>query len=100
APVAALRNDSEHDRHAPARGPEDRREQLELAVARRGLPSAALVAAVAVERDALAGDRTAVEIERDREIERRVAQEPGQAFEREERLGGRADDDPSRVVLA
>src|SRR5215471_6245770 len=53
----------EHDRQAPAHGAEHRRQQVELAVARRQLPATALVAAKAVERDALAGERAAVEVE-------------------------------------
>src|SRR5689334_19262276 len=89
----------EHDRQAPARRAEHRRQQVQPAVAGRELPAAAGAAPIAVERDALAGDRAAVEIERDREIERRLAQKRGEARQREERFRGGAEDDAAVVVL-
>lgn len=66
---------------------------------RRQFPAAALIAVKTGERDTLAGDRAAVQVERLREIERALAEKRGESLEREERLGSRADDDAAVAVL-
>src|ERR1041385_5211931 len=100
ASAALLRDDRKHNRQARAHGAEYRREQLRPAVAGRELPAAAGVAPIAVERDALAGDRAAIKIERNREIERDRAEKRSEALEREEHLHGGAEDDAALMVLA
>src|SRR5262245_50754668 len=64
------------------------------------LPLTAEVALEALERDALAGDRSAVQIERQDQVERRLRENQGQAFQREERFLGRGQDDEAIGVLA
>jgi hypothetical protein len=89
----------QHDRQAPAPRPEDRLQELHVAVSDRKLPVAAEVPAIVVKSDALARNGAAVEIERQGEIQRRFAQKLGEMPEREKSILAGAEKNPSSAVL-
>src|SRR5215467_5883195 len=94
------RKNSEHDRHRPAPLAERRSQQCQPPVLGGELPVAAKISLIAVERDALASDWPAIEIERSLQAKRRVAEKGREALERKIGLLGSAEHDQPCLVFA
>src|SRR5215475_3005513 len=89
-----------HDRHRPASFAERRPQQLQSPIVSGEMPAATKIPAESIERDALAGDGTAIEVECRFQSQRRVTQESCEAIQRKICFLGGAEHDQPVLVFA